>query len=394
MCFGEILIEYYQKMEKKNVTIDLDRNVVWEVERVYPLEKASYWWTKPQLKAIRDDYKNHFMMEGVKNLVKARVEQEEEDIRVIEQRVEEIMELDPGSIANFLQSIPTKSERNYNLDSSNNSNSDSNSDSDSDTDSDSDSDSDSESSSSASSSSSSGKEDERKDDHFGGAESSFTATTKSESLSLSTSAAAITSEKNKSIGNQTNQLLDNEQTPDIEIGSYLQFENRKSAKNRFRQGVWAVVAMERLKTMVKRDAPPSSSMHKMLSSSNRLIDMYLPSDEEWSDEGDISECPVCLYLVDPEQQRKIILLRRMLCKGCYFSHYINRVEKYRNNDNQSLSSKRTSDEVKQHNDKLDINTKRDIQIPNSLKRCISSNQKSPMLPGLPMAKLKISDATR
>jgi len=486
-------------MNKPNVTIDIGQNVVWEVERVCPLEKASYWWTKPQLKQIRDDYKNEVMMEGVRNLVKARVEQEEEDTRIIEQRVEEIMQRDPGSIANFLQSIPTKSEKlsttfNSNLDSSVDSNSvsdsdtdsgsdsDTDSDSDSDTDSDSDSDSDSESSSSTSSSSLSEGKKEKKEDHLNGAESGIKITTKSSALSPNdchddkdkdtpsgssssslcsvlsspevgftksesqnkvskppkseaqkqnyldlppttviikpvyntipsitlkpTSAGRITSEKNKSIGNKTNQSYEYDQTTDIEIESNLKSEDRKLAKSRFKQGVLAVVAMERLEKIVKRDAPPStSSVHKMVSSSSRLLDMYLPSDDETedevdtrcSDEGggsdissyeDISECPVCLDLVDPEQQRKIILLRRMLCEECFFIYYINRGGKDRSNDYQRKLSKRTSVEIKQKNDKVDFNTERDVQILSSLKRCISSTNKSPMLPLLPMPKPK------
>ena len=98
-------------MRQNSVSINLDLNEVWEVERVYPLEKASYWWTKPQLMQIRDEYKNEVMMEGVRNLVKARVEQEENDSQIIEQRVEQIMQLKPGMIANFLQSTPTKAEK-------------------------------------------------------------------------------------------------------------------------------------------------------------------------------------------------------------------------------------------------------------------------------------------
>jgi hypothetical protein len=426
------------------------------------------------------------MMEGVKNLVKTRVEQEEEDARVVEQRVEEIMELDPGSIATFLQSIPTKSVRNSTLDSSKNSNSDSNlgsdsddnsgSDSDSDSDSDTESGSDSESSSSESSSLLPGREEKGKEDPFGRSASNFTMTTKSKSFSLSPnnsdddsrsfssdndndsascsssssssssspedrlipsqshdeesernknsrgiddldlspptviiqpvheimspttlkhpSGAAITSESSKSIGNQTNQLLDDDQTSDIGSRSYLQFNNRRLAKNRFRQGVLAVIAMDRLKMIVKRDAPPSSPMHTMASPSARLVEMYMPSDDEWSDESDsdndscedTSECPVCLDLIDPTHERKIIVLREMLCEECYFLHYINRGDKYGNNDQKMKSSKRTSEKGKHQNndDKLDFNTTRDVQLLNSLKRCISSTNKSPMLPVLPM----------
>jgi len=154
--------------------------------------------------------------------------------------------------------------------------------------------------------------------------------------------------------------------------------------------------------IVKRDTPPSTPTYTMASPSARLVDMYMPSDDERSDESDnendscedTSECPVCLGLVDPTHERKIIVLRQMLCKECYFWHYINRVEKSRNNDNKSKSSKRTSERTskkgKQHNDKLDFNTKRDVRILNSSKRCISSTNKSPMLPVLPMPKQRDS----
>ncbi|OEU06693.1 hypothetical protein FRACYDRAFT_272618 [Fragilariopsis cylindrus CCMP1102] len=95
--------------------------------------------------------------------------------------------------------------------------------------------------------------------------------------------------------------------------------------------------------MVKR-APLSPPPTDILSMSSRLIEMYLPSDEEKedhdksSDDDDSSdddsccngnsECPVCLGLVKSSQHRKIILLRRMLCKRCYDTHYIHRGVKH------------------------------------------------------------------
>lgn len=467
------------------MSFNVDQNVVWEVERVYPLERAAYWWTKPQLKKIRDEYKNEVMMVGVRNLVETRVQLEEVDVRIVDERVEEIMQMDHGSIANFLQSVPTKAEKlltnyNSNLSSSGDSNldTDSESDTDSDTDSDSDSDSDSgsESSSSSASSSSSVKEEEREDDHLVRTESSLVITTQpqnstsndndndalspsssennKDTLSLSSvspspqeglislqlhdeesemnetnknvddsdrdpktvdiqpvhetmpsttlkseSARIHTLEKRKSLQLQTNQLNGNEQTPDKGIKSNPKAMQRKSGRNRFRQGALAVIAVERLREMVKREPPPPSSLQQFLSSSSRLIDMYLPSDDEvdslLSDEGDssvcedVSECPVCLDLVDPGQQRKIILLRRMLCKGCYFSCYINRGGIDERNDNSSKVSKQKCGEAQPHEkDALNFDTKRDVQILNSLKRCISSTNKSPMVPVLPMQNSK------
>jgi len=120
--------------------------------------------------------------------------------------------------------------------------------------------------------------------------------------------------------------------------------NKKSLGDRFRQGVLAVVATERLEKMVKR-APLSPPPTNILSMSSRLIEMYLPSDEEKEDDDknsddddssdddsccdENSECPVCLGLVKSSQHRKIILLRRMLCKRCFDTHYIQRGVKHR-----------------------------------------------------------------
>ena len=119
--------------------------------------------------------------------------------------------------------------------------------------------------------------------------------------------------------------------------------NRKLLGDRFRQGVLAVVAIKRLEKMVKR-APLSPPPTNILSMSSRLIEMYLPSDEEKEDYdkssddddssdddsccNDNSECPVCLGLVKSSQHRKIILLRRMLCKRCFDTHYIQRGVKH------------------------------------------------------------------
>jgi len=446
-------------MKKNVVTINVGQNEVWEVERVYPLERDSYWWTKPQLKQIRDDYKNEVMMEGVKKLVKARVEQEEGDKWVVEQRVEKIMQLDPGSIANFLQSMPNQVEKlpttfNTNV-SSNGSNLNSNTESDTDsgsdidTDSDTGSDSDSESSSSASSSSSSDNEDER--DNAGLVETriGFKFTRKPAALSLNNwndaSKPLHTSDNDSSLssgnflsfsrdsltpsksyeGESNTQIMKAETYDDdlprisvdkgtvhetmnsslpnpntsaetssktikpnnqldrrkqTEIDCIPKVEKRKSGRKRFKQGVLALLAMDRLEKNVKRNSSPSSTLYNMLSASSRLIDIYLPSDDRNEDDvdstginengfdcsscEDISECPICLNLVDPEQQRKMILLRRMLCKGCYFSYYINREHKYRNVDNDGTASRPICTKILSNCDE----SYSDVEILNSLKR--------------------------
>jgi hypothetical protein len=148
------------KKKKKNVSIDEGYNEVFEIERICPLEKAKNWWSKTDLKKIRNDFKNEVMMDGVRNLVKARIEQEEDDIEIIEERLEEMMANDPGSIAMFLQSEPKPMKlKSKKITKSKDKPSQSESDTDSDSESDSDSDSDSDDSSSSSSSSSSSEDD-------------------------------------------------------------------------------------------------------------------------------------------------------------------------------------------------------------------------------------------
>jgi len=466
-------------MQKNVVTIDVEQNEIWEVERVYPLERTSYWWTKPELKQIRDDYKNEVMMQGVKNLVKARVEQEEEDKGFIEERVAKIMQLDPGSIANFLQSIPKKVEKlpttlNSNF-SPNGSNliskpesildTDSGSNTDSGSDSDISSDSDSESFSSGSSSSSSDNEDERHNAGLTETRISFKFTARPAALSINNWNAASkllsTSNKekdsnsyssssscpllsfskdsltpSKSYGELNTQNVKNETHGDglrpislvigtahemmnlsisnpttsaastskkikpilsesnTEMNCILQTEKSKSGKNRFKQGVLALLAMDRLEKIVKRNSSPPFALYNMLSSSSRLVDIYLPSDDENQDDADatrsdtsvldsscedISECPICLGLVDPKQQRKIILLRRMLCRRCFFSYYINREEKYRNVDDEEKGSRPIYAEIRSNNDESCSNMGDDVEIMNSLKQCNSSTKRSDVI---------------
>jgi len=377
-------------------------------------EKNSYWWTKPQLKVIRDEYKDEVMMEGVRNLVKARVAQEETDPEKIEDRVDEVMKLDHGKIANFLQSVPTKSEQ---LSSSYTPKLISSDDSDSDSDSDNDSDSDSESSESSVE-----KEDQEEDDpvvepaqtsldttspkpkslpkHDGDEDGDEDERVDDDDSSSSSSSVDEDEDESQPIESQTKQLEDVEEKETTEIRFDLKRKHRKSGKSRLKQGVLAVVAIDRLKKLVKQRAPPPTSMDKVLSSSSRLMDMYLPSDDELdddidsSDENDsddysISDCPVCLDLVNPSHKRKVILLRRMLCKDCYFAYYINREDKDESDDNKTkTSSKRSSGENGEKNGNLDFDHRRDVQILSSMKRCISSTEKSPMMPELPLERLK------
>eukprot|EP00536_Pseudo-nitzschia_multiseries_P001425 jgi/Psemu1/322063/estExt_fgenesh1_pg.C_180037 len=91
-------------MKEVTVTIDLDRNMIWEVERVCPhTEKSSYWWSKPQLKQFRKDYQNEVMLEGIRNLVRSKIKQQFDDPDTVEERVDKIMKLEPADIADFLQ---------------------------------------------------------------------------------------------------------------------------------------------------------------------------------------------------------------------------------------------------------------------------------------------------
>ncbi len=388
---------------------------MWEVERVYIYEKDSYWWTKPQLKLIRDEYKDEVMMEGVRNLVKARVQQEETDPEKIEDRVEEVMKLDHGKIANFLQSVPTKSEQ---LSSSYTPKLVSSDDSDSDSDTDSDSD-------SESSESSVEKEDHMQDDPAVESQTGLDTTSpKPEPSSTndndndknqdeddsddeedddddsSSSSSSVDEDESQPIESQTPQPEDDEKNETTEIRSDHERKYRKAGKSRLRQGVLAVVAIDRLKKLVKKRSPPPTSIDKVLASSSRLMDMYLPSDDELdddidssdendSDDDSISDCPVCLDLVNPSQKRKVILLRRMLCKDCYFAHYINREDKDGTDTSKNKSfTKRSGEDIRGKNGRLNFDNKRDVQILSSMKRCISNTEKTPMMPELPMERLK------
>mmetsp|Transcript_18347 Transcript_18347/g.42305 ORF Transcript_18347/g.42305 Transcript_18347/m.42305 type:complete len:504 (-) Transcript_18347:297-1808(-) len=463
------------RIKKNAVTIDTGHNEVWEVERVYPLERASYWWTKPQLKQIREDYKNEVMMEGVKNLVKTRVEQEEVDTRIIDERVEEIMQLDPGSIANFLQSIPKKLEKlstNFNamLDSSNDSNSLSNRDSISETDSDSDTDPDSDSESS-----SSGSENEEQMDNTALRETKITfektmklnnnwddesklqytsnddndlpscssssqckvlalskdsltpsqshkdemkmKIVKTETHSDCTSPSCVdiqslhetlnSSTSNKPTLNKDKILHSYKQISNREVQCNLQPEKKKSGKSRFKQGVLALLAMDRLERIVKRKSSPPFGVYDMLLSDDQLLDMHLPSynedvvdylgDQENDCENisckDLSECPICLHVVDPKQRRKIKLLRRMLCKECFFSYYINHGGNCRYIDDNERVSRPISAERIRNDDELTLKIVNGVQILNSLNQYISSTKKSPIQPELPNSKMKSSMLT-
>ncbi len=399
-------------MKKSSVTINLDKNVLWEVERVYEAEKVLYWWTKPQLQMIRDDYKDEVMMEGVRKLVKARVEQEETDEDIIEDRVEEVMKMDHGSIANFLQTVPSKPKQ---LSTTSNSESDTDSDSDSDSESDSDSDSDSDSSSESDSDSSSESEKENDDDSDDDSDDdnddevqktnvNIKATPRllpqSDSDDNSSSSSSDSDDEEESILSETNKVSVDEQTPNKQNRFDLERKNRKSGKRRLKQGVLAVLAVDRLRKMVKKEAPPPTSISGVSSLSNRLIDIYLPSDDEIEDDNDASDgesdsddqssCPVCLNLVDPTQQRKIILLRRMLCKKCYFSHYTNREENGRTNKSECKSSERGNEKRNGAKEALEFDTSRDIQILSPSKRYVSSTEMSPMLPELSTSKSRSS----
>jgi hypothetical protein len=55
-----------------------------------------------------------------------------------------------------------------------------------------------------------------------------------------------------------------------------------------------------------------------------LVDMYVPSDDEFEldDDGEEEECPICQGLVQPEQHRQVVLMGQLLCKPCYETHYI------------------------------------------------------------------------
>ncbi|KAL3932106.1 MAG: hypothetical protein SGARI_004047, partial [Bacillariaceae sp.] len=86
----------------KYVRIIVGHNQIYEVDTVTQEEKGDYWWTKVELRQMRNDYKEEIMMEGIRQLVKTRMEQEEDDPEIIEERVDEIMQQPPQNIAAFL----------------------------------------------------------------------------------------------------------------------------------------------------------------------------------------------------------------------------------------------------------------------------------------------------
>lgn len=94
----------------KYVRIIMGYNQIWEVDRVEPDEKSSYWWNKTELKRIRNEYREEVMMDGVRALVRTRLHLEEDDPAVIEDRLEQIMVLPPNLIAAFLESLPPPKE--------------------------------------------------------------------------------------------------------------------------------------------------------------------------------------------------------------------------------------------------------------------------------------------
>eukprot|EP00529_Nitzschia_sp_RCC80_P008530 CAMPEP_0113505868 /NCGR_PEP_ID=MMETSP0014_2-20120614/35572_1 /TAXON_ID=2857 /ORGANISM="Nitzschia sp." /LENGTH=1170 /DNA_ID=CAMNT_0000401261 /DNA_START=433 /DNA_END=3945 /DNA_ORIENTATION=+ /assembly_acc=CAM_ASM_000159 len=105
--------------ELKLVRIIIDRNKTWEVERVEPEEKTSYWWTKVELRQIRNDYKEEVMMDGVRSLVRTRIQQEfpdhdpndEDDNDFMEDKIDDIMTRPPSKIAEYLESTPSTPKR-------------------------------------------------------------------------------------------------------------------------------------------------------------------------------------------------------------------------------------------------------------------------------------------
>jgi hypothetical protein len=91
----------------KYVRIIIGYNQIWDVEKVEPGEKSSYWWSKEDLKKMRNDYREEVLMEGVRDLIRTRLRQDEDDPAVIEVQLEKIMSQPPNLIAAFLESAPS-----------------------------------------------------------------------------------------------------------------------------------------------------------------------------------------------------------------------------------------------------------------------------------------------
>eukprot|EP00537_Pseudo-nitzschia_pungens_P000960 CAMPEP_0172359284 /NCGR_PEP_ID=MMETSP1060-20121228/3490_1 /TAXON_ID=37318 /ORGANISM="Pseudo-nitzschia pungens, Strain cf. cingulata" /LENGTH=593 /DNA_ID=CAMNT_0013080861 /DNA_START=262 /DNA_END=2043 /DNA_ORIENTATION=- len=365
----------------KTVTIDLGRNVVWKVDKVELTEKYSYWWSKPQLKQFRQDYQNEAMLEGVKNLVRAKIQKDFDDPDVVEERVEKIMKLEPSDIADFLQAgakanakAKGKGKANSNTalkDSNNNNNnnisnppvrkaqrvadhricellgtcncpvkqkitpkapwmattepesesdSDDNDDSSSSSSSDDDTDDDDSSSSSSSSSDDDDTDDDEddtndEDDHEEDDGSTEMPKNDIDSYSLPEPefqwevpvqpsvpySSVFDDDDNDDNDNDSNSLTTSDLDGNDEIiagegtqtktsGAYM--DDIDAIRRKFRRGALAVLAMEKLKRMVKTQSEPQQQQQEqeqdqpqaMWSSSSRLLDMYTASDDEESDD--------------------------------------------------------------------------------------------------------------
>ena len=89
------------------------------------------------------------------------------------------------------------------------------------------------------------------------------------------------------------------------------------------------------------------------------------SDDSGVDER--TECPICLGLVKATQQRKIMLLRKQLCKKCYGRHYINKEDNKEDDNAVSTESdqKKPRSQEKMQPNPSDINKEDDVKTDDS-----------------------------
>jgi hypothetical protein len=86
----------------RRVSVNEGYNEVFEIPRLNCVDQENSWYTKDFMKQFRQEAR---MMAQIRSLVKEKLEQEEEydEPETLEERLDEVSELEPGQIADFLQ---------------------------------------------------------------------------------------------------------------------------------------------------------------------------------------------------------------------------------------------------------------------------------------------------
>jgi hypothetical protein len=86
----------------RRVSVNEGYNEVFEIPRLNCDDQEILWYTKDFMRQFRQEAK---LMSQVRPLIKEKLEQEEEydEPETLEERLDEVSELEPGQIADFLQ---------------------------------------------------------------------------------------------------------------------------------------------------------------------------------------------------------------------------------------------------------------------------------------------------